>query len=163
MPDTEVKDQLDVEEPKAGADGKYPDVPYTKYIGVKEKFTRVETQLKGQVADLEAKLKASPNPDEFSKTKAELETVKTNLIAATTELNTFKEKSILEKRKTLIEKGLTEEQVKGLSEKEMTTIAGVLGTIAKPKADTGGGGGITPSGNAKERIRSGFDTLHPIK
>jgi hypothetical protein len=157
-----------VDEPKADANGKYPEsVPYTKYIGVKEKFTRVETELKGQVSKLEEQLKAAPNAEEFTKTKGELDALKAELTTAKAELSSFKESSLTAKREALVLRGIPKEKVSGLTEKEMDTLASIVGSVSgilpKPRPDFGGGGGGTGVvGSTKDRIRKGFETLHPV-
>jgi hypothetical protein len=145
-------------------DGKHPEnVSWTQYVGIKEKFTRVETELKTKVASLEEQLKKAPNPEEFTKIKGELDTVKADHKKVSDELTATKERSISEKRNSLITKGVPAEKVKDLSEKELDAISGVLGTIVteKPKADFGNGGGGNTPASSKERFARGFAALHP--
>lgn len=142
------------------SDNKHPEtISWTQYIGVKEMLSKAETKAK----NLEEQMKQSPKPEEFTKTKAELEAVKAEHAKVTGELKTIKDQSILEKRNAIIAKGVPADKVKDLSEKELDAISGVLGTVstAKPKPDMSGGGGGNAPVKASDKIRQGFASLHP--
>lgn len=151
QPDAEGKIKPDKE-------GKYPEVvPYHKYIGIKEKFTRVEGELKGQVTSLEERLKTAISADEFDKVKKELEEAKGKLQTTEDELKTTKESTLAEKRATIIKSGIPEEKVKDMSIQELNAALVVL-EHHKPGADMGGGGGgaAVPQGSPMELARQGY-------
>lgn len=142
-PDTEGKI------PK-GKDDKYPEVvPWDKYVGVKEMLTKAKTQateLGEKVTSLEEKLK-NASPEEAGKVKKELEdakgelgTTKEKLQTTEEELTSLKEKTLTEKRDILKKRGIPEDKVKDMSDKELTAAIMVLGH-SKPAPDLGGGGG----------------------
>lgn len=125
----------------ADKEGKYPEVvPYHKYVGIKEKFTRVEKELKDQVSSLEERLNKAPNAEEFIKSQKELGDLKAEHQKVTDELKGIKDKSVSELRETLKSKGVSEEDISGLGETELRVLTkAVVGF--KPKPDLGGGGG----------------------
>ena len=144
-------------------DGKHPEtVPWSQYVGIKEKFTRVETELTGKVTSLEEQLKGKVGTEEHTKIKTELESTKAELEKVSGELKVTQEKTLAEKRAVLIKRGIPEEQAKGLSEKELDNVNAVLATV-KPKPDLGGGGGGESPAGAKSKMQSGFESLHPTK
>jgi hypothetical protein len=163
QPDAEGKlpaDKLPVK------DGKYPSVvPWTKYVGLKEKFTRVEGELKTKVSSLEEQLKTAANPEELKKISGELEKTKGELekqagefAKIKTELDTLKGKTVADKKASLIKLGVPEAEVNGLDEKGMDSVLKVLATTkTKPKSDFGsGGGGSVPTGSPIELARAAY-------
>ena len=165
MSDTDVKEDAqkvaESQEPKE--DDKHPEtVPWSQYVGIKEKFTRVEKELTEKVSNLEEQLKKAPNAEEHGKIKEELDSTKTKLEETTTELTNLKEATVAEKRDTLIKRGVPEEKVKELSAKELDAVAVALGSI-KPQPDLGNGEGVFSPSKARDKISQGFETLHPQK
>lgn len=73
-------------------------VPWHKYVGIKEKFTRVETELRGKVSGLEERLKTAVGQEEHNKVKVELETLKGKLTQTETELTQTKAQTLKDKR-----------------------------------------------------------------
>ena len=126
----------------ADKDGKYPEVvPWHKYVGIKESLgTKLDAE-KAKVTSLEEKLKGATSAEDVQKVKDELEETKTKLQTSADELKGIKDKSASEKRELLVKKGVPEEKAKGMSETEMDTVLGVLGTGKVPGADMGGGSG----------------------
>lgn len=173
MSDTDVDGgKTDVDADKGGTppvtpppegDKQHPEtVPWTQYVGIKEKFTKVEGELTGKVKTLEEQLSKTVSTDEHTKVADELKTAKSELEKVSGELKTIKDTSLSEKKEGLIKRGLPKEKVDSLTETEIDHIAGVLGTV-KPGPDLGGGGGGTSPDKAKDKLRSGFETLHPSK
>jgi len=159
MPDKGEGKEPVVEEIQPDKEGKYPEsIPYTKYVGIKEAWGRA----KEKVAGLEEQLKQAISAEEHKRVKEELETVKRSLQDTTTTLQQKQEQSLAEKREGLVKRGLSAEQAKSMSEKELDAVASVLGTV-KPKPDFGGGGGGEVPAKARDKISSGFNSLHPIK
>lgn len=142
--------------------GKYPEVvPWSKYVGIKESLGNKLDATKQQVKDLEEKLEKAVSTEEHDKVKQELEDTKTKLQTTEEELKTVKEATVSELRTALVKKGVPEEKVKDLSEKELRSISEVLATV-KPKPDMdGGGGGSEPPLSAKAKISRAFESLHP--
>jgi len=153
-----------VDELKADADGKHPEtVSWNQYVGIKESLGKKLDTATAKVGTLEEQLKGAISTDDHNKVKGELEEAKTKLQTATDELTGIKEKSVSEKRETLIKRGVSEEKVKAMSETELNGAMGVLDSV-KPKPDLSpGGGGGEQSTKAKDKMRSGFDSLHPQK
>jgi hypothetical protein len=152
-----------VEEIQPDAAGKYPEtVPWNKYVGIKESLGGKLDAEKQKVTSLEEQLKTAVSTDEFNEVKTELDRTKNKLQETVTELQTNKEKTLSEKRETLVKRGISDEKVKELSEKELDNIAMVLSTV-KPKPDGGGGGSSDTPKSPRERIQSGFEVLHPNK
>jgi len=136
-----VDTATDAEDIKPDASGKYPDVPYSKYVGVKESLGKKLDAEKGKVANLEEQLKNAPNAEEHSRIKAELDATKAKLTEKETELTKIKEATASELRQTLLKRGvLPEERIKAMSEAEMKVALEVLGD-KKPAPDMGSGGG----------------------
>jgi len=133
----------EVEEIKPDKEGKFPEsVPWSKYVGIKESLgSKLEAE-KGKVKNLEEQIKTAPNKEEHDRIAKELVDTKTQLQTKTDELTKNKEKSASELRGALKTKGLTDEQVKDMSEAEMQRMLGILGGV-KPKSlpDLSGGGG----------------------
>jgi len=136
QPDAEGKVQI-----PADKDGKYPEVvPWHQYVGIKESLGGKLDAEKAKVSSLEEKLKNVVDPEELKKVKEELDTTKTKLTETETELSTTKEKTLTEKRDTLTKRGIPEDKVKDMSEKELDAAFVVL-QHSKPSPDLGGGGG----------------------
>ncbi len=93
-----------------------------------------------KVADLEAQLKAAPKLEDVTKIQNELAAAKADHKKVSDELTSIKTKSIEEKKTVLKAKGLTDEELKDLSEKELGLLVNVAGKL-KPAPDLGGGGG----------------------
>jgi len=115
-------------------------VPWSQYVGLKEKFTRVEGELKGKVQGLEEQLKQAVNPEEFQKVQKELDEAKGKLDSTSTELETIKGQALTEKREFLVKKGVKEEKIKEASVKELDILIDAIGGF-KPSPDLGSGGG----------------------
>ncbi len=143
---------------QADKDGKFPEtVPWQKYVGIKEAWGKT----KEKVATLEGQLKQAVNPEEHVKLKKELDELKQTHLKTSEELAGIKTKSVSEKKEFLKSKGVKEEELTGATEKELDILTKVLGNI-KPKPDmSGGGGGSDVAKSTRDRIRGGFDSLHP--
>lgn len=158
-------DQKGVGESQEGTPGdKHPEtVPWDKYVGIKEKFTRVEGELNAKITGLEEQIKKAVSTEEHDRIKTELEDTKIKLQTASDELKTTKEATLSEKRATLVSKGgISEDDAKAMSEGEINGAIKVLASY-KPKPDLGGGGGGESPTGAKSKIQSGFESLHPSK
>ncbi len=121
-------------------------VPWNQYVGLKEKFNKSETRWNEEKTSLEEQLKNAPDKGTAEALKKELDELKVAHEQIKAELAGFKEKSISEKRATLVAKGVSEEKVKGLSEKELDLLNETIGSInvpdkKKPAPDFGSGGG----------------------
>ena len=164
--DPVVEGQQKVETPvvePVEKDGKHPEsVSWTQYVGIKEKLGKqVEAGTK-KVTDLEERLKTTVTAEEHKKVSEELTGTKKMLEDKTTELSTKVEATLSEKRAALVKRGVSEETAKGWSEKEID--AALTVEIPKPKPDLGGGGGGgEPPAKGLDKIRGGFETLHPSK
>lgn len=122
-------------------DGKHPDsVPWHQYVGTKESLGAKLDAERAKVSSLEEKLKAVPNADELERVKKELTEANDKLQKTSEELNTFRDKTLSEKRNTLIKRGIPEDKAKAMSEKELDGAFMVL-EHSKPGSDIGGGGG----------------------
>ncbi len=143
---------------QADKDGKFPEtVPWQRYVGIKEAWGKT----KEKVATLEEQVKKAVNPEEHDKLKKELDELKQTHQKTSEELTGIKNKSVSEKKEFLKSKGIKDEELAGATEKDLDILARALGNI-KPKADLGsGGGGSVSDRSSRERIRSGFDALHP--
>jgi len=155
-----VDDKTPAPEP-VEKDGKHPEtVSWTQYVGIKEKLGKEKTALETKVSTLEEQAKTAVSAEAHEKVTTELAGTKTLLTEKTTELNTKVEATISEKRAALVKRGVSEEKVKTLSEKEIDAVLTV--EIPKPGPDmgSGGGGGEAPK-SARGKMLSGFDGLHP--
>jgi len=131
-------------------------VPWNQYVGVKEKLSKTETrhatELKERdekIQSLEEQLRNAPTKEEHDRIKAELE-------AKTGELQSFKDKSVSEKREALKRKGVPEEEVNKMSEDALEVANRVLEQY-KPKPDMGGGGGKAAlTGSPSELARRAY-------
>ena len=160
MVDPVEEGQPKVDEPKADAEGKHPEsVSWTQYVGVKEKLGKQVEVGNKQVTDLKEQLKNTVTAEEHKKVSEELTGTKKMLEDKTIELNTKVEATISEKRAALVKRGVSEEKAKGLSEKEIDAVLTV--EISKPKADMGGGGGGEAPPKGIDKVKRGFDSLHP--
>ena len=141
-----------------GAEGKsHPDsVPWNEYVGIKESLGKKLDAATQKVQSLEEQIKGAISPDEFSKTKGELEKVKADHQKVSDELKSIKDKSVSEKRDYLRSKGVSEEDLKVMSEEALGATAKVLEHY-KPKPDMGGGGGsIGLKGSPLELAREAY-------
>lgn len=165
-PVVEVKSGVvtpEVEEVKPDAEGKYPEtVAWKQYVGIKESLGKKLDTAKAKVTELEEQAKKATSPEELTSAKEELEGTKTKLQEVTTELKTTQDKTLTEKRATLVSRGVPEDKVKDMSEKELDS-ANVVLEATKPKADLGGGGGGDAPISAKAKMGAGFEMLHPSK
>lgn len=172
MPEGEEEIQkVDEQLTEKAKGGEHPEtVPWNQYVGVKESLgKKIETATQ-KVENLEGQLTKAVKPEEHEKIKGELEEAKTKLTEAETKkqeaetkLTANLEKSLTEKRDILTKKGISEEEVKAMSEEQVDGAIKVLATY-KPKPDLdGGGGGDTPDTGAKSKMHSGFESLHPTK
>ena len=116
-------------------------VPWSQYVGLKEKFNKTEAGFKEQVSSLEERLKTAPSGEEFTKIQAELVSTKAEHQRVQDELKTFKDKSLSEKRETLKTRGVSDEDLVGLSDKELDVLMKTLGKYHTPGPDMGNGGG----------------------
>ena len=125
----------------ANKEGKYPEViPWSQYVGIKESLGKKLDVERERVTSLEERLKTAINAEEHSKVKQELDDTKTKLQETSDELKGVKDKSASELREHLKTKGVSEEELKEMSEKELRTVAKAVDSY-KPKPDLGGGGG----------------------
>lgn len=119
-------------------------VPWTQYVGVKEQLGKTKEKVTG----LEEQLKNALSVEEASRLREELKTAKEEAQKVKDELNAFKESSVSEKRKNLISRGIPEEKIKDMSEKELDAVAVALGSVptgqTQTKPDLSSGGGGTP-------------------
>jgi len=155
----------EVEEGTQVEDGKgHPEtVSWTQYVGLKEKFNKVESELKTKVSSLEEQLGKSANTEEFNKTKQELERVMGELGKTTeefekvkVELEGIKNQSVQEKKAGLIKLGVPKEEVENLGDKELDSLLKVLAGF-KPKPDFGSGGGTSvPVGSPMDLARQAY-------
>lgn len=161
MADEDKKIDVDVVEPDK--EGKHPEsVSWEQYVRTKETIGNKLSKETEKVKSLEETLKSTISAEEYKKVSDELETTKAKLKETSDTMTQWQEQSLSKKRAALVNKGLSAEQVKDMSEKELNAVALALGTI-KPKADmSGGGGGDTPK-TPRARIQSGFEMLHPQK
>jgi len=129
---------------KADEKGKYPEVvPWSKYVGIKEMLGKSKTEattLGEKVTSLEEKLKKAVTPEDVEKVNKELGDVKGKLQTTEEELKNVREKTLTEKRGILTKRGIPEDKVKEMSDKELTAAIVVL-QHTKPGADMSGGGG----------------------
>ena len=131
----------DVDEIQPDADGKYPDsVPWDKYVGVKESLGKKLDSERERAKSLEEQLTKAISPEDHQKLQTQLDEANTSLQKVTEELEGVKGKSISEKRDFLIKKGISEEEVKEMSEEALGAAVKVLEGY-KPKPDLGDGGG----------------------
>lgn len=143
--DEEGKDDVgkEPEDIKPDASGKYPEVvPWNQYVGIKESLGKKLDSERAKVTSLEERLKGAASTEELGKLKMELEETKTKLQTTTTELTGIKDKSVSEKRATLVKRGIPEDEVKDMSDQELSAALKVL-AHSKPAPDMGGGGGST--------------------
>jgi hypothetical protein len=133
-------------------------VPWTQYVGLKEKFNKVEADLKGKVGGLEEQLKKAVTTEEHNRIKAELDAVKAEKTKLETDVKTAKEQTLSEKRATLVKRGVPEADLKDLSERELGIMEKALGIpTTKPKPDMGSGGGSgVPKGSPMELARQAY-------
>jgi hypothetical protein len=139
-------------------------VPYHQYIGLKEKFTRVETELRGQVSSLEEQLKKAVSAEEVTKLTEQLTKAKEAQVKAESDLAALKNASLSEKRAYLIKKGIPEKEANEMSEKELTNVQKVLDNF-KPKPDmgTGGGSGVPLKGSPMDLARLAYSQSNKSK
>ena len=134
----------DVVEIQPDETGKYPEtVPWKQYVGIKESLGKKLDSERTKVTSLEEKLKTATSAEEFNKVKQELEDTKTKLTTTSDELKTTKEKTLTEKRSALTKRGIPEDKVKDMSDKELDAAMVVL-EHSKPSPDLGSGGGASP-------------------
>ena len=134
------EDKLD-EEIKPDKEGKFPEtVSWSQYVKTKETIGNKLDKATEKIAGLEEQLKRAVNPEEFTKTKEELDRIKSDHQQVVNELKTIKDKSVGEKKEFLKSRGIPEEELADATEKDLDILAKAMGNI-KPKADLGGGGG----------------------
>jgi len=134
------EDKLD-EEIQPDKEGKFPEtVKWSQYVGIKESLGKKLDSEKQKVASLEEQLKKAANPEEFTKTKDELDRVKSDHQKALDELKSIKDKSVGEKKEYLKSKGISVDELADATEKDLDILAKAIGEW-KPGADMGGGGG----------------------
>lgn len=151
--------------------GKTPEnVPYTQYVGVKEMLQRSEgvakesqshvNTLTKQVSDLNSRIEqlqtSQVDPAKLEATQVRADKAETALHEAKVEhIQTVFD---IKDEQTVTEmKAMTTEQLKvfeiGLR---------VAGNVNAPKPDLSGGGGGSQPDRAMDKIKSGFDALHPV-
>lgn len=133
-----VENELEVTDPKTGTKTHPDTVSWDQYVRTKE-------TIGNKVTKLEEKLKSAVNAEDHSKVLKELEDTKAKLTTVESELKTFREATVTEKKKILEEKGVPKEKLEGLTETELSKINDILGDVKtkKPAPDLGGGGGGT--------------------
>lgn len=142
----------DVDESLEESKDKHPEtVPYEKYVGIKEKFNRVEKELKGQVSSLEEQLKSTVSTEEHTKIKGDLEKL-------SGELTSIKDASLTEKKSLLVKKNVPEETIKDMTVEQIDTVLKVLGA-SSPKPDMGMGGGNTDILSTQEKLGQGISEM----
>lgn len=149
-------------EPKEGSGGNTSDaIPKDKYDGVLRKLGEKDNDIKtltDKITALEGQLKTAPNSDEFTKLQAELAGKTQELETTKGELGQIREQTLSEKRAALVGKGVPEEKVKDMNDKELSTLLEVIGAIkGKPLPDlgTGGGSGVV-HGSPMELARQAY-------
>ena len=151
-------------EPVVGADGKHPEtVTWGQYVGVKESLGKKLDTATTKLTSLEEQLKKAISAEEFTKTKTELDSIKAEHAKVLGELKATKDQTLAERRTSLVKRGIPEADLKDLSDKELVVIEKALGSVKKPLPDMGGGGGSVSVASSKDRIKSGFEALHPSK
>lgn len=131
----------DVEEIQPDKDGKYPEtVPWQKYVGIKESLGKKLDAERDKVKSLEESIKNATSEEEVKKLRDELETTKGKLQEKETELTNLQTKTLSEKREVLTKRGLPEDKVNTMSDKELDAAIMALGH-SKPASDLSGGGG----------------------
>jgi len=145
------------EETKMGEE-KHPEtVPWTQHIGVKEMLKRAEEK----VVSLEKQLTKGASAEQLQQVQAELDATKIARDVATKELEDIRTKSLSEKRGLLTKRGIPEDEIAEMSAKELDAVIRALEHYT-PKPDLGGGGGgLTGELRPRDRIKAGFDVLHP--
>ena len=130
-----------VEDIKPDEKGNYPEtVSWKQYVGTKESLGKKITAAEAKVSTLEEQLKTAIKQEDFNKTKQELDDAKTKLQEAEEKLKGVTEKSLTEKRERLVKSGLSEEEVKKMTEEALDAGIKVLNS-RKPGADMGSGAG----------------------
>lgn len=153
----DVGKDLEVEEIKPDDKGNYPEnVPWGKYVGVKETLGRAKEKVKS----LGEQLKNAPNKEEHEKVTQQLVDKTAELEKITTELNQGKEKSANELREALKDsKAFTEEELGKMSEAELKAAVKAIGSKPKSLPDIagGGGGGGVPQGSPLQMARNAYE------
>lgn len=117
-------------------------VPYHQYVGLQQKFNKVEAGYKEHVSSLEERLKTAVSVEDHTKIKEELDSVKTEHQKLQDELKGIHDKTISEKRESLKAKGFSEEDLADLDEKAMNILMKTLSSYRPtPAPDMGSGGG----------------------
>ena len=107
-------------------------------------YTKLKGESETKIADLEGKLKTSITPEALKTSQDELARVKTEHQKAADELIQLKAKTVEEKKTALKSKGLTDDELKDLSPRELDLLIKTSAKfVPKPGADLGGGGGST--------------------
>lgn len=147
------------EKPEDKGGKEHPEtVPWNQYVGLKEKFNKVETELKGKISGLEEKLTQGISAEEHERIKQELDTTKGQLQQVSDELKSIKEASIVEKRNALKSRGMPEEKVDAMSGDALNAALEAL-AFAKPAPDMGSGGGSGGlKGSPMELARIAYST-----
>ncbi|MGW8177224.1 MAG: hypothetical protein ACWGQW_00285 [bacterium] len=148
----------EVEEIQPDKDGKYPEtVPWKQYVGTKESLGKKISAAENKVSTLEEQLKGAIKQEDFEKVQKELEEAKTKLQTTEEQLKGVTEKSLTEKRDTLVKRaGLPEEDVKAMSEDALDAAIKVLNS-KRPGADMGSGTGTGElKGSPQELTRQAY-------
>lgn len=106
-------------------------VSWTQYVGIKEKLGKTEEKM----GRLEEQIKNAVSGEEHAKVKEEYDKLKATIVER-------EEQQLAELRKTLIDRGVSEEKLKGLSAEAMGIIKDALGQQKKPLPDLGSGAGV---------------------
>lgn len=147
-----------VNEKPEGDKGHPENVPWNQYVGLKEKFNKVETELKGKISSLEEKLTQGISAEEHDKIKQELEETKSKFLQTSEELTKVKEAGVTEKRAALKSRGVPEEKVNSMSEDALNAALETL-KFVKPAPDMGSGGGSGGlQGSPMELARIAYST-----
>jgi len=124
-----------------GDKGHPESVSWTQFVGERVKAQKAEAKLKEQVSGLEDRIKDAPSAEAHKNLQGELDDVKAKHQTVSDELKANKEKSASGLRESLKTRGLSDEEVKDLTETEMTNLLKVL-ERTKTKPDLGSGGGV---------------------
>jgi len=148
-----------VDEVQPDKEGKYPEtVSWEQYVKTKETIGGKLDAEREKVKTLEDAAKTAINTEEYERIKGELADANTKLKEANDENAGLKDKSLSEKRTILTKRGVPEDRVKDLNEKELDAALSAIEFI-KPGMDMGGSGdgqGSTLAGSPQELARRAY-------
>lgn len=150
--DEGTKDDVQKETPES--------VSWQQYVATKEAIGKKLEKAQEEIKSLEEKLATAPKDDEYKEVKTKLDEITAKYNTASEELNKIKEQSLTQKKNTLKERGVAEEKLADMTEKELDAALMVLGTVkTAPKLDlgTGSSGGESLKGiNPMELARRAY-------